>query len=99
MNRQEPRTLVRPRDEGLLRPEARVKAKVERFIDEKRAAGRARDRRYILDGVVCESYRSNGRWLCPRAIYPWWRECWSEPADAGAADSSSLNSSDTVTNS
>lgn len=79
---------------------ARVRAKVERFIDE--GTGRmielATDA-YILDGVYCQSDRSNGRWFCPRAIYPWWRECWLEPADAAAPDSASLNRSETVANS
>jgi hypothetical protein len=56
---------------------ARVKAKVERFIDERtgRFVELASDA-YILDNVVCHSYQSDGRWFCPRAIYPYWRECW-----------------------
>ena len=66
---------------------AHVKAKVERFIDE--GSGRmielATDA-YILDGVVCQSYRSDGRWFCPRAIYPWWREAWLEQVTSRADD-------------
>ena len=65
--------------------QARVKTKVGRFIDEK--TGKLIELGsdcYILDGVVCQSHRSDGRWLCPRAIYPWWREAWLEPV-AGAA--------------
>ena len=56
---------------------AHVKAKVERFIDEQsgRMVELASDA-YILDGVVCQSYRSDKRWFCTRAIYPWWREAW-----------------------
>jgi hypothetical protein len=65
---------------------ARVKTKVERFIDE--GSGKmielASDA-YILDDVVCEGDRSSGRWLCPRAIYPWWRETWLQPLDAEAS--------------
>jgi hypothetical protein len=59
---------------------ARVKARVERFIDERsgRMIELATDA-YILEDVVCQSYRSDGRWFCPRAIYPWWREAWLEP--------------------
>ncbi len=65
---------------------ARVKRRVERFIDEKtgRMVELATDA-YILDGVVCEGHRSDGRWFCPRAIYPWWREAWLEPVDGGPA--------------
>ena len=68
---------------------ARVKAKLERFIDEK--TGRMveiRSDAYILDGVVCQSYRSDKRWFCTRAIYPWWREAWLEPADRTAEEAS-----------
>lgn len=61
---------------------ARVKTKVERFIDE--GSGRLVELAsdcYILDDVVCQSSRSEGRWFCPRAIYPWWREAWLEPVE------------------
>ncbi len=67
---------------------ARVKAKVERFIDE--GSGRLVELAsdcYILDDVACESYRSNGRWFCPRGIYPWWRECWLRPVEKRADES------------
>lgn len=65
---------------------ARVKTKVERFIDEEsgRVVELASDC-YILDNVVCQSYRSSGRWFCPRAIYPWWREAWLQPVQQEAA--------------
>ena len=66
---------------------ARVKAKVERFIDERtgRMVELTSDA-YILDGVVCQSVRSDKRWFCSRDIYPWWREAWLEPlADDPAA--------------
>jgi hypothetical protein len=66
---------------------ARVKTKVERFIDD--GTGRMIELKsdcYILDGVVCNSYRSDKRWFCPRAIYPWWRESWLEPLDEEAAE-------------
>ena len=67
---------------------ARVKGKVERFIDE--GSGRLIQLKsdcYILDNVVCESYRSDGRWFCPRAIYPWWRESWLQRVEGEAEDS------------
>ena len=61
---------------------ARVKAKVVRFVDEKtgRMVELASDA-YILEGVVCQSYRSDKRWFCARAIYPWWREAWLDAGD------------------
>lgn len=57
----------------------RVRQRIKRFIDE-------RDGRMIelktdavtLDGVVCSGERSLRRWFCPRAIMPYWRECWLE---------------------
>jgi hypothetical protein len=55
----------------------RVERKVERFIDER--SGEMVELRsdcFILDGVVCSGDRSDRRWFCPRAIYPWWREAW-----------------------
>jgi hypothetical protein len=59
-----------------------VKRRVERFIDE--GSGElvelASDA-VILDGVICGGDLSYGRWFCPRAIYPWWRECWLERAE------------------
>jgi hypothetical protein len=65
---------------------ARVKTTVERFIDER--TGRLVELQtdaYILEGVVCRSHLSGGRWFCPRAIYPWWREAWLEPLDDASA--------------
>ncbi len=64
---------------------ARVKRRVERFVDEKtgRMVELATDA-YILDDVVCKGFRSDGRWFCPRAIYPWWREAWLEPVEGDA---------------
>ena len=65
---------------------ARVQSKVARFVDEKtgRMVELASDA-YILEGVVCRSYRSDKRWFCARAIYPWWREVWLDAED-GAPD-------------
>ena len=31
-----------------------------------------------LDGAVCSGRNSLGRWFCPRAIFPYWREGWLE---------------------
>lgn len=59
--------------------ETNVLAKVDRFIDERsgRMIELATDC-FILEGVVCKGHISEGRWFCPRAIYPWWREAWLE---------------------
>ena len=37
-----------------------------------------------LDGAVCSGVESLGRWFCPRAIYPYWREGWLERVDTPA---------------
>jgi hypothetical protein len=55
----------------------RVRRRIQRIIDE-------RDGRMIemkndcvtLEGGVCSGERSLARWFCPRAIFPYWRECW-----------------------
>jgi hypothetical protein len=60
----------------------RVKAKIERFVDE--ATGKLVTLKtdcYSLENVVCSGDASPGRHLCSRAIYPWWRECWLEPVN------------------
>lgn len=63
----------------------RVKTRVERFIDER--SGKLREMKtpaVILESVWCQSCYSDGRFLCPRSIYAWWREIWLERApDAG----------------
>jgi hypothetical protein len=61
----------------------RVRRRIDRIIDE-------RDGRMIeikndcvtLEGVVCSGDLSVMRWFCPRAIYPYWRECWLRRIDA-----------------
>jgi hypothetical protein len=65
---------------------ATVQAKVDRFIDETdgRLIELASDC-YILKGVVCRGEHSDKRWLCPREIYPWWRESWLEQVEEPAA--------------
>ncbi len=57
----------------------RVRTKVFNFIDEK--SGRLRKMTtpaVILENVWCQSCYSEGRMLCPRSIYSWWREIWVE---------------------
>ena len=66
--------------------------KVGRFIDERTGEMiNLKSDCYILDGVVCKGYMSEGRWFCPRAIYPWWRQAWLQEESvidgpAGARD-------------
>ena len=57
----------------------RVKARVNRFIDEK--TGKMRKLKtpaVMLEGVYCQARYSNTKMFCPRAIYSWWREIWLE---------------------
>ena len=55
----------------------RVKDRVERLIDERTGQMiEISSDCLILDGVVCGGECSTGRWLCPRATYPYWREAW-----------------------
>ena len=55
----------------------RVKERVRRIIDERTGEMiETSSDCLILDGVVCRGEHSSGRWLCPRQIYPYWREAW-----------------------
>ena len=64
----------------------RVQDRVERFIDENTGTMvELKNECLLLEGVVCSGDLSAGRWFCPRAIYPFWREDWLERAD-GARD-------------
>jgi hypothetical protein len=55
----------------------RVRDRVERFIDENTGTMvELKNPCIILDGVACSGDWSEGRWFCPRAIYPYWREDW-----------------------
>jgi hypothetical protein len=55
----------------------RVRSRVARILDEK--TGRLivfGTPSVILEGVVCRARFSHHRMLCPRAIFPYWREAW-----------------------
>lgn len=57
----------------------RVKARIERFVDEK--TGRLTSLKtpaVILENVWCQARYSDCRMFCPRSIYSWWREVWLE---------------------
>jgi hypothetical protein len=57
----------------------RVKARVEKFIDEKTGKMRLlRTPAVILEGSYCRSLYHGERLFCPRSIYTWWREIWLE---------------------
>ena len=57
----------------------RVRQRIERFINERDGKLLVlKNQPVTLEGVVCSGDRSICRWLCPRAIYPYWRECWLE---------------------
>ena len=70
----------------------RVKDRVERIIDERTGQMiEIGSDCLILDGVVCSGECSTGRWFCPRAIYPYWREAWlrrvegTDPSPSGGS--------------
>jgi hypothetical protein len=55
----------------------RVRARVERIIDERTGKMITFPRDcLILDGVICRAQYSERRLFCPRSIYPYWREIW-----------------------
>jgi hypothetical protein len=59
--------------------EYRVRQRISRFIDDRDGRMvRLKTPGVTLDEVTCSGTRSLGRWFCPRAILPFWRECWLE---------------------
>jgi hypothetical protein len=64
----------------------RVRRRVNRLVDER--TGQMLDLKndcVTLEGAVCSGENSLGRWFCPRAIYPYWREGWLDRIDAESA--------------
>jgi hypothetical protein len=64
----------------------RVLKRVERIINDR--TGKMQEMKtpcVILDSVICESRYSECRLLCPRSIYPYWREIWLERAESADA--------------
>ena len=62
----------------------RVGERVERIIDEQNGQMiEISSDCLILEDVVCSGEHSRGRWFCPRAIYPYWREAWLRRVDDG----------------
>jgi hypothetical protein len=63
--------------------QARVLRRVEQIIDERSGKlMRFKNPCVILEDVVCTSDYHR---LCPRGIYPYWREIWLERVSAAAA--------------
>jgi hypothetical protein len=64
----------------------RVRQRVRRFIHD--GDGRMiefkKNACVTLEDVVCSGDRSLCRWFCPRAIYPYWSECWLRRVDSAA---------------
>jgi len=40
----------------------------------------------ILDSVVCQARYSNSRMLCPKSMFPYWREIWLERVNSVSGD-------------
>ena len=64
----------------------RVKKRVGRIIDDHTGAViELKSDCLMLEDVVCSGERSFSRYFCPRAIRPYWRECWLRRVEAPAA--------------
>jgi hypothetical protein len=60
-----------------------VRRRITHFIDDQSGEMiRLKTDCLTLEGVVCCGENSSGRWFCPRAIYPYWRESWLERDEA-----------------
>jgi hypothetical protein len=56
-----------------------VRGRVDRLVDERTGEMIELSSDCVaLEGATCSAENSLGRWLCPRAIYPYWREGWLE---------------------
>jgi hypothetical protein len=67
----------------------RVLKRVTRLIDEKTAKMvEMKNPCIILDSVVCQARYSPCRMLCPKAMYPYWREIWLERVEANGPNAS-----------
>ena len=65
----------------------RVLKRVTRLIDEKTAKMvEMKNPCIILDTVVCQARYSPCRMLCPKSMYPYWREIWLERVAAHATN-------------
>ena len=63
-----------------------VRSRVDRSVDERTGEMIELSSDCVaLEGATCSGENSLGRWLCPRAIYPYWREGWLERVDSSVA--------------
>jgi hypothetical protein len=63
----------------------RVLRRVSRLIDEKTAKMvEMKNPCIVLENVVCQARYSQCRMLCPKGMYPYWREIWLERVEANA---------------
>jgi hypothetical protein len=59
-----------------------VRACVYRLIDERTSKMvEMKSPCVILEAVVCQGRYSQCRMLCPKSMYPYWREIWLERVD------------------
>jgi len=67
----------------------RVLKRVTKIIDEKTAKMvEMKTPCIILDTVVCQARYSPCRMLCPKSMYPYWREIWLERVQVNEGDRS-----------
>ena len=68
----------------------RVLKSVTRMIDEK--TGKMLEMKnpcVVLDAVICQARYSECRMLCPKSMFPYWREIWLERVETGSRGSTS----------
>jgi hypothetical protein len=59
-----------------------VRQRVSRFINDQDGKMIVlKNEAVTLEGVWCTGDLSSRRWFCPRALLPYWRECWLERVD------------------
>jgi hypothetical protein len=64
----------------------RVLKRVSRLIDEKTAKMvEMKNPCIVLDTVVCQARYSQCRMLCPKSMYPYWREIWLERVEGNGS--------------
>jgi hypothetical protein len=61
-----------------------VQKRVSKLIDEKtRRMVEMKTPCIVLDNVICQARYSEHRMLCPKGMYPYWREIWLERVSPG----------------
>jgi hypothetical protein len=72
----------------------RVRERVQRIIEEPTGKMiQIKSDCLILESVTCSGDYSRSRWFCPRAIFPYWRECWLERVPAVSVASAATGAS------